>query len=60
MGEELGKKLVLRKLNFWGLAGTSTYDFGESNLRALALPIICQTPSFGYIIVYKTYYCLGL
>ena len=31
MGGELGKKLVQRKSDFPGLAGTSTYDFGESN-----------------------------
>ena len=31
MGGKLGKKLVQKKSDFPGLAGTSTYDFGESN-----------------------------
>ena len=33
MGGKLGKKLVYRKSNFQGPAGTSTHDFGESNPR---------------------------
>ena len=31
MGGKLGKKLIYRKSDFRGPAGTSTYDLGESN-----------------------------